>query len=1090
MEVTMEDASRLAECFNSFDDSDSWPGGFTGGNPYTAQRVYDDLKKSTDLRTIVAHVDDKIVGHCNVVNSSLDTEAVYVGLLGVNPEYQGQGYGKLMLIEAANTAAQLGKRRIDLHTWGGNLKAMPLYKRVGYNWVPKTRVLMESHIPGIIGCPMFSEFFERHDWYDSLKVDVKQEMDDIVEDGIGIFKYHFEGENGDLLEVTIDREVKGICGFSLTIDGTNISASIRPKAHTGYVGIGEYPVEIRLSQDGSEDLQYTLQTRSEGDLSVNLTGPSSGSLKVNNNVMLNATYTLDSKALPIDREIIPDDKITTQAEWTLTIGERVIQMFSGLIPTEAVSISLGPEYPSIASGETRYIGIGLRNNTQDVIKGEAILTPTSGKTISVQRIRFSLKPSEISETPVSVTAPSNGTTGIIPIAISVYIEQDGTKSIAKQTTINIPIMGFTGAVVYRTVNNFIALENENLMILLNDMVPYMVRKIRNKNLDLPHDGWAFLPEVGLPFPRGGSEWERKKFQITTSITSEYAEINFRGESEVRPGLFLTNIYRLYRGREDLEISTKLENTSSQTYENLGLKIGGWMPFMGHTLYVPIDNQVYCLDDVNWYGGRQIPKDPERYTEGWAASELPYGNGVFGFIWPMDTATEIRILRQWNLPRIEYKIPDLEPGSTVKQCMLHLVAAQGDWKKVRNLWGRLYEKTLPLNSPPVFRSDLEIGFTSSKADTNAPLTPVLLVDRNRITEVELRTRIITDEPIRCSVKIRLPDGLVSNGSNEIEHEVDKISHKAPLTLPLKISVDNEGTWFARNGELLIQFDNRIERRPLAALIYDSGAESKRTIETLQERDLYSLVSGAYRMGTSPDFLGNMVHFGKIGENSLFSDTFPEAKPFIWDDKHYSGIRPRPIGSMVWDWQSALPLEKWSVKDQEIGPWIGYKLESTFQHAVGLKGIHFTIHYLLLRSTPLAYIRFDAENKSGSWKELRIGFDGVPIPGGVPQSNIHTVVNGRRILYEPTESEISFYIDPHESWVAFEEPKSQQILGIISTAKHGPTLAYENSGLKGQWFTLWDRRTLEVGQKTSISGYVLLADQVDDIEALKKMPADLE
>ena len=83
--------------------------------------------------------------------------------------------------------------------------------------------------------------------------------------------------------------------------------------------------------------------------------------------------------------------------------------------------------------------------------------------------------------------------------------------------------------------------------------------------------------MGMPFPRGGSEWERKRFEITMNTTHDYAEVQFKGESEERPGLFLTNTYRIYKGREDLEIITKLENTSTATYENLGLKIGGWMP---------------------------------------------------------------------------------------------------------------------------------------------------------------------------------------------------------------------------------------------------------------------------------------------------------------------------------------------------------------------------------------------------------------------------------------------------------------------------------------------------------------------------------
>ena len=1086
----MENAARLAECFNSFDDAASWPGGFTGGNPYTAQRIYDDQKKGTDLRTIIANADDKIVGHCNVVNSALDIEAVYVGLLGVNPAYQGKGYGKLMLIEAADTAARLGKRRIDLHTWSGNLKAMPLYKRVGYNWVPKTRVLMESHIPGIIGCPMFSRFFERHDWYDSFKVDIKQEIDDIVEDGIGVFKYHFQGDNGDSLEVTIDREAKGICGFSLTIDGRNLAATIRPKTHTGFIGIGEYPVEVHLSHDGAESLQYSIIARPDNFLLVNMVDASSGEIDPNQVVTVNAVYMLDSKAPSLDREVIPDDKISTQAEWTLTIGAKSIQMYSGIIPNEAVTITTGPEFPTISPGETRDIGIGFRNNTSNKIKGEANLTSKHGRRISPQSFRFTLKPGELSEIPLSVQASSDEGGGLISIDISVLIGKDDTKSLAKQTTLNIPILGSTGAVSYKAISDFYVLENETIRVLVNGIAPHVVRQVRNKNLDKSHGGWALLPEIGFPFPRGGSEWERKKFDITTNATNQYAEILFRGESEKRPGLFLTNTYRVYAGREDLEIITKLENTSSQTYENLGLKIGGWMPIMGQTLYVPIDNQIYRLDDVNWFGGRQIPKEPERYTEGWAASELSYGKGVLGFIWNQQDVSDIRIMRQWRLPRIEYKIPDLEPGTISEHNLIRFVVTQGDWKKIRSLWARLSGKTLPLNTPQVFRSDLEIGFTTRNAKPIAPLSPVMIVDRSKPTEIELRGRIITDEPISCKVKIQLPDGLSVDGEQEIGFDVEQISHSEPLSYPLKITTAKETDWFARGGELLFQFDNRIERRPLSVLVFDSGVESKRTSEKIQKKQLHSVTSGPYRMGVSPEFLGNMVYFGKVGEESLFYDTFPEPKPFIWDDKHYSGLRPRLIGSMVWDWQTALPLEKWSIKNQDTGPWMGFKLDSVFEHAPGLKGIHFTVHYMLLRGTPLAYIRVDAENRSGAWKDLTFGFNGVPRPGGIPQSHLHAVVNRRRIHYEPTANDLNFYIDPSEAWCAYEEPKSGQILGFISTDKTAPTLFYENAGEKGQWLTFWDRRHLEVGQKSSIAGYVMLADQVDDVEALKMMPAELE
>jgi len=41
IEFRKEDASKLADLFNSFDSEELWPGGFTGGVPYTAERVLD-----------------------------------------------------------------------------------------------------------------------------------------------------------------------------------------------------------------------------------------------------------------------------------------------------------------------------------------------------------------------------------------------------------------------------------------------------------------------------------------------------------------------------------------------------------------------------------------------------------------------------------------------------------------------------------------------------------------------------------------------------------------------------------------------------------------------------------------------------------------------------------------------------------------------------------------------------------------------------------------------------------------------------------------------------------------------------------------
>ncbi|MFX0066923.1 MAG: GNAT family N-acetyltransferase, partial [Candidatus Hermodarchaeota archaeon] len=331
-ELTIEEAARLAECFNSFDDPESWPGGFTHGNPFTAQRIYDDLSKSKPIRRIVAHTDDKIVGHCDLCYPEVDPESSYVGLLGVNPAYQRQGFGKALLIEAAETAVKFNKRRIDLHTWAGNLKALPVYKKCGYNWVPGTRVLMESHIPGIIGCDFFKEFFDRHYWYDSFKREIKQEMDNIVENGIGVFKYRFEGDNGDFLDVTVDREAKGVCGFVLKMDGKTISADVCPEKHVGFIGFGKTLVKLIIKNEGDEQLPYSVVVSPNEKISVDFLNATTGSIDTGQEIEVLVNYEVLPKADHLDRQAIPDIKVETQAEWSLTLGGKFINLYSGVIP--------------------------------------------------------------------------------------------------------------------------------------------------------------------------------------------------------------------------------------------------------------------------------------------------------------------------------------------------------------------------------------------------------------------------------------------------------------------------------------------------------------------------------------------------------------------------------------------------------------------------------------------------------------------------------------------------------------------------------------------------------------------------------------
>ncbi len=92
MESKKEDYIAVARCFNSFKDSDSWPGGFGGSFNFTEEWAEDSFKNADFSTLFVADaLEDrtKMVGVCFCNKSSEIPNSWYVALIGVDPEYQG-----------------------------------------------------------------------------------------------------------------------------------------------------------------------------------------------------------------------------------------------------------------------------------------------------------------------------------------------------------------------------------------------------------------------------------------------------------------------------------------------------------------------------------------------------------------------------------------------------------------------------------------------------------------------------------------------------------------------------------------------------------------------------------------------------------------------------------------------------------------------------------------------------------------------------------------------------------------------------------------------------------------------------------------
>ena len=186
-EFDHEDLGQAEKAAVMFNDWDSvWPGGFTRGVPSTASKVQEEHRRSSHLAVLVVEHEDEFVGYCNLEAAPGQKDVAYIGLLGANEKVHGKGVGKMLLREMIRRVAEAGYKQVTLGTWAGNTKAVPLYKKTGFNWIPETDVYMRNFIPGLLNMPLVQTFLDGKDWYDCLERDIVVAPDDITWNGMKV----------------------------------------------------------------------------------------------------------------------------------------------------------------------------------------------------------------------------------------------------------------------------------------------------------------------------------------------------------------------------------------------------------------------------------------------------------------------------------------------------------------------------------------------------------------------------------------------------------------------------------------------------------------------------------------------------------------------------------------------------------------------------------------------------------------------------------------------------------------------------------------------------------------------------------------
>lgn len=237
--------------------------GWNGMNmPTTAEAIIQEHNNSSHLNVYLAvNTDDEVVGYCSLSKNIRDEGALYINLLNVRPDYHGRKVGKMLVLTCVSRTIEFGAPRLDLNTWPGNTKAVPLYKKCGFFWEKRddTTNLM-NFIPTVMKTEALADFFQDAHWYrDSQRV-IEVKPDGRRENGFDYFEYIWE-HSGRRLRVEFERTGRGM--RLIETDDYLISTEIEQH---GLVFGMDYEITYRIANKTGKPLKIELTGKDDRNI--------------------------------------------------------------------------------------------------------------------------------------------------------------------------------------------------------------------------------------------------------------------------------------------------------------------------------------------------------------------------------------------------------------------------------------------------------------------------------------------------------------------------------------------------------------------------------------------------------------------------------------------------------------------------------------------------------------------------------------------------------------------------------------------------------------------------------------------------------
>ncbi len=983
-----DDPERLARFLNK--TGRGWPGG--GWDPQTPEEAARRLREQKLLGAFVSEEGGDIVSFCSLYSRPNELNRAYVGLLTADPDFHGKGYGKSVLLRAVERVYERGIARVDLHTWPGNMKAVPLYKKSGFMWSPESGqwgVYMQNFTPGARRNVIAQEFFRKHDWYRTIKRDLSLIPDEHKRGKVRVYKYVWE-EGSDRLRLVYDRQSWGLLEIETndfllgcSLPDEKLIAGLPQKIEWRFVNHRKEPLEIVLVAAGEEGI--ALDHRQV--------------LQVKGRASAAASFDVDPEIK--DKEKEPRVPIVRT---DLLVNGKPLRLEAGFQVQQAVHFGLDGDGHGLRPGRPELLVVQCRSELKEPATVKLHLAASPGATLDRGTATVRLPARGSVELPLQLMESSRG---LVSLKVSSEVQVARKTVRPKEAELYAHVLA-AGDVEGHVEKDRVVLESAPLKVVIWRRGGWMgvIDKLRNRG-DI---AGLSAPQVGPPY--SWDEFFDTPCEARIEQEPGRAVAVLRTPSINRPGVVLEQ--RVVLSNLPLvEITSALLNGSGARFEGCLRQYAhfnvnqGTMSACpeGKVIRAPIGSAGRSLSE------HRLPDDGAKWAEGWIASEDQDGITA-ALLWREAERIDWRELTR--------KLPPAAPGQATSSEPIYLFVGDGDFFTVRRWWHMLFgpRADRPQHRPET-RQPFEFG-----------LKPKPFVLHGREAEVELRLDSLGRLELDGRLDLALSDGLrVRPAHVDFARVSGARGRRAKVNLSRAAS-SAEGVYFA---ECTARLDRAIYRERQPIIVLGDPQKSVSVEQTGSNRELFRLANGVLALTVAPGFMGSATTLIRAGEELLRS-SFPKAHPLAWFNPWLGGIQPR-LGGMS-------PVEFFKERFQARAitrtgsqgiTWRGVRVSCSPKEGQRRED-RLELDYLLAPGSSIFAVAVRTVHRSGTRGWLDAGFDLWPIIG-----DSHLDARLRASSDAQTERlrcEFSGQLGGGP-WVIAENPKAGQAVVLVCAQEEAST-----------------------------------------------------